>query len=94
MANISFSIDFEGLTIRQTTTYLGKTITNASLHRLTPEQFDALVEAFGSGEVQTLTTSGESVPAVTFRTTDIVIGGMNTTIFANVSETDVAQVGV
>lgn len=59
--------------------------TYGSMHRLTPEQFDALYDAFTGDELpRTLTTDGRYGPPTAFRTVDIDFGGLKLSIFANV----------
>lgn len=61
------------------------------LHRLTPEQFDVLVDnfeqvdEFGLGAVRTLTTDNGR----TFRTGTINLGGLEVTLYADVLEAEV-----
>ena len=93
MTKINFDFDFGGLTISQSQ-YGSKTRMTGAMHRLTPEQFDALTSAFGltskyssiDPEIQTLTVEGGR----SFRTADINMGGLIVSLFADVVEEGVA----
>lgn len=84
---VTFNIDFNnGFSIRQSNTSTRRgLLTSGSFHRLTPEQFDALVEAFGTLDaIRTLTTDGRHTMPKTFRTVEIDFGGLRLTLFADV----------
>lgn len=78
----------DGLSLTHTVTgkMSGYTVSQyGSLHRLTPEQFDALMEVFEvTDSPRTLTTDGRYGPARTFRTAEIDFGGLRLSIFADV----------
>ncbi len=77
---VTFTAKFGDFSIQQYSTH-----THGSLHRLSPEKFDALYVAFGGDdEVRTLTTDNNKYgPARTFRTVDVEFGGLKLSIFAD-----------
>jgi len=87
MTRITFKADFnDGLSISsvdssETPQYIGR------FHKLTPKQFDALVGAFNGSGTATLTTDGKYGPPRTFRHSTINLGGMETSIYADVEST-------
>ena len=90
-----FTLKFGSLTIQQYSGLVGssdRTWIRGSMHRLTPEQFDAMTAAFEVvEEVKTLTTEPTTSCAPrTFRTAEIDFGGLTLTIFADVAEKAVA----
>lgn len=84
----NISLKFGALSVTHTVTakVAGDRISQyGSLHRLTPEQFDALIEQFEvTDNVRTLTTDGRYDAPRTFRTAEIDFGGLHLTLFANV----------
>lgn len=83
-------LDFgDGFTLAHTVDgkITGYTVTQyGSLHRLTPEQFDSLIEQFEvTGAVRTLEMDSDTYEtARTFRTAEINFGGLRLSIFADV----------
>ena len=87
MAKVSFNVEFGGFSIRQSNHYRNEPTVDGAFHRLTPEQFDALVEAFEqTSETQTLTTDGKYGKVRTFRTAAINFGGLQIHLYADVPE--------
>jgi len=86
----TFTLDCGDLKISQRN--VGSTTTPATrisgdLHKLTPEQFDALTQAFTVTEAtKILTTDGRYGPTRTFRTSTIDFGGLMVRLFADVPE--------
>jgi hypothetical protein len=90
--HVTFNADFnEGLSLTSMD-HKGETLYTGRFHRLTPEQFDALVEAFDIvstfGE-RTMTTDGRYGPPRTFRTATINLGGLKTELYADVPALEV-----
>lgn len=81
MADFTLSIDFgNGFSVRTSDLE-----SSGSFHRLTPEQFDALVDTFQvTSDVRTLTTDGRYTPPRNFRTAEINLGGLDLTIFSDI----------
>jgi hypothetical protein len=81
-----FTINFGDLKIQQHTGLSERVWVSGQLHRLTPEQFDAMTNSF---EVvcpeKTLTTDDRYGAPLTFRTAEIMLGGLKLSIFADVS---------
>lgn len=79
--DVTFTAKFGDFSIQQYSTH-----THGSLHRMTPERFDALVAAFDHDEVRTLTVKPDNYSRIerSFRTTDIDFGGLKLSIFADV----------
>ena len=88
MANVSFNAEFGGFSLKQSQSgYTNDTHTTGSFHRLTPEQFDALLDVFEVTEaVKTLTTDGRYGAPKTFRTSEIDFGGLRLSLYADVPE--------
>lgn len=88
MADATFNIDFgNGLSVRQSISRDGTSTSSGSFHRLTPEQFDALTNAFQiTREARVLNTDGRYSAPRSFRTADINIGGLVLTLFSPIPE--------
>lgn len=86
MANVSFNADFGGFSIRQSqSVYTDGLHTTGAFHRLTPEQFDALLDVFEVVDgAKTLTTDGRYGAPKTFRTAEIDFGGLTLSLYADV----------
>lgn len=87
MGYTTFKSDFgSGFSIRQSVNLrTDETTVIGYLHRLTPKQFDALVDAFQTvGDVRTLNTTGAHGTPQTFRTADIKFGGLNLALYSDI----------
>lgn len=87
MADTTFNIDFgNGFSVRQSK---GRSTDNfeasGSFHRLTPDQFDALIDTFEvTKDDRVLSTDGRYGAPRNFRTANINFGGLDLTIFSDI----------
>ena len=88
MADVTFNIDFgNGFSVRQSNGRDGTSTSSASFHRLTPEQFDALTNAFQiTQKARVLNTDGRYSAPQSFQTADIDFGGLSLTLYSPIPE--------